>query len=433
MKTRIVVWGTNENEEKLLIGVELVERENKVKVHTISQEEATEEFYTKMMNIWREGQELPMPDSHTIIERELSITDSLLPDNLKTLRGDILNRAKTEWHFVVLSAKLYDTYNDEIEEIKERVEQLTGWDGGVWEEMKGFWSKVQKQSSEKNLFRNHANELRNKTNELFETMKGYKKQMNEEFDRISKEHFSEFAEKLDDIENRIEKGLGLQPIFNELKALQNSFKKSELNRKDRNNLWKRIDNAFKTVKEKKYGDKGGENNAMTRLTRRYEGLLSAIQKMEQSIKRDAKDEEFQLKRINNTDGQLELQIRQAKLAMIQERVASKKTKLDDMLRTKIDLEKKIEKEKVKEEKRKEQAEIEKVKASVKEEIAADIQQAAESREAEADKLAKAAEELKTRSQSKQKVTPPPVELPSDPVSDDEDSVPPPANPKGEEE
>ena len=397
MKTRIVLWGENAQDDKILIAVELLEKENHVKVTTFPELIATEEFYTKMMNIWREGHDLPFPEDHTEIIRELSITEGLLPDDIKTMRSDILNRAKTEWHFVVLSAKLYESYNDELEEIKERIEKLTGFDGGVWEEMKGFWNKVQKQSAEKNLFRKHANDLRTKTNGLFEQMKGLKKALNEEFERASKETVETFYKKLDDIESRIEKGLGLHPIFNELKNLQQSFKDVELTRRDRNHLWKRTDKAFKKVKEKKYGKTsggGGRNSALSRVSSRYDGLLNAIHKMQQSINRDKKDQEFQQKRIETTDGQLELQIRQAKMAMIIERLKSKEVKLQDMLNTKTELEQKMEAEKKREEKRKEKKETAKVKEQLKEEIATEIKVAAEARKEDEEKLVKAAESLK---------------------------------------
>jgi hypothetical protein len=436
MKTKIVVWGTNEKEEKVLIAIELLETEGITRIHTIPESEATEEFYTKMMNIWREGQDLPFPENHQVLDRPLSITDSLLPDDLKTLRTDILNRAKTEWHFVVLSSKLYSMYHDEIEDIKERVEKLTSYDNGIWEEMKTFWEKVQAQTNEKNLFREHANELRNKTNALFDSLKGMKKSMDNEFDRISKENLKGFFEKLDDIEDRIEKGLGLQPIFNELKDLQKAFKNVEFNRRDQNSLWKRIDNAFKTVKNKKYGDnKGGntENDALTRVTRRYEGLLGVIGQMEASIKRDKKDEDFQKQRIDNTDGQLELQIRQAKMAMIQERVGSKVKKLEEMLSTKADLERKIESEKQKLAKQKEKEELNKVKETVKEEIAEKMKSEAESRKEEDAKLEKAAKAIKERSSKKVTKAEEPVAPVVTTPSDSEDHIPLKKTPKNDSE
>lgn len=400
MKTKIVLWGANEKDEKLLLAIELLEKENQIGIHTFSESIATEEFYNKMMNIWRDGGQVPFPEGHEYTTRELKMAESILPDNLKTERTDIVNRAKTEWHFVVLSNKLSESLKDEVQEIKERIENLSEFDNGIWEEMKGFWSKVQGQVREKNLFREHANELRNTTNELFDKMKALKKVMDSEFQTISETHLKSFIEKLDDIEERITKGLGLQPIFNELKNLQSQFRDTDFTRRDRNKVWKKLDAAFKKVKSKKYGDKQGDSSALSRLQRRYEGLLAAIGKMETSINRDKKEIDFQNKRINNTDGQLEAQLRQAKLAMIDERIKSKEEKLVEMLKTKSELENKIEAEKIREEKRKENAEIKKEKKEVKAQIAADIKESKEKLEANAEKLEKAAADIKETKKTK---------------------------------
>ena len=379
MKTKIVLWAERNEDEKILLGIELLASENLIRIHVIPEKDATEIFYNQMMNQWREGQTIPMPETETIIDRPLSMTEGLLPDDIKTDRQDIIARAKTEWHFVVLSSKLYEAYADELAQIKERIDELTDFDGAIWEEMRAFWDKVQEQVREKNLFREHASELRTKTNSLFDTLKSLKKAMNDEFERVSKEYADDFFQKLQNIEERIEKGLGLQPIFNELKNLQSAFKDASLTRKHHNDVWKRLDGAFKKVKEKKYGKPAeGTSSALLRLNRRYEGLLSAITKMEQSIKRDIKDKEFQQKRINSTDGQLELQIRQAKMAIIEERITSKQTKLDDMLKTKAELEKKIADEQVKSDQRKAQKEhkkqVKKAVADAKAEIAKEIEE-----------------------------------------------------------
>lgn len=426
MKTKIVLWGENEKDEKILLGIELVEAENIIRIHSTPEAEATEIFYNQMMNQWREGQGVVMPETTTVLDRPLSMTEGLLPDNIKTQRQDILARAKTEWHFVILSSKLYESYVDEVGQMKERIAELKDFDGGIWEEAKAFWKKVQNQVQEKNLFREHAVELRTKTNELFDNLKSLKASMNDEFEKASKEQVDIFSKKLEDIEERIEKGLGLQPIFNELKKVQNSFKEVKFTRKHHNDVWKRIDAAFKKVKEKRFGSKdSGDNSGANRLTRRLNGLLTAISKMEQSINRDVKDKQFQEKRINTTDGQLELQIRQAKMAMIIERINSKQLKLDDMLKTKGELEKKIEVEKVKaakrEEKREQAKEVKKAKAAAKSEIAQGIESNNQKLKATEAKLVKAAAAIK----SSKKTTPPVViengETPAPKPSDAEDS------------
>ena len=140
----------------------------------------------------------------------------------------------------------------------------------------------------------------------------------------------------------------MQGLFDELKDLQRKFKDAKLTKGHRGQIWKKLDNAFKIVKEKKYGDKGGKsNNTLERIERRYQGLMSALNKMKSSVGRDEAEMSFQSRRADNSDGQLEQQIRQAKIAMIEERLNSKKVKLDDMLKTQADLEKKIKKQKKK--------------------------------------------------------------------------------------
>ena len=122
MKTKIVLWGENAENEKILLAIELLEKDNKILIHVFPQEVATEEFYQTMLDKWRENHEVVFPANHKTIERPLSISDSLLPDDIKTERTDVISRAQAEWHFVVLSTKLYETYKGEIDELKELLE-----------------------------------------------------------------------------------------------------------------------------------------------------------------------------------------------------------------------------------------------------------------------------------------------------------------------
>ena len=413
MKRKIVLWGTNEKEEKILVALHLKDKEGKVSLYTFSEEQATEDFYNKMLNQWRENVEVEFPEGHTTLERPLTISDSILPDEVKVERTDIIARAQTEWHFVVLSAKLYEMYRSELEDLSETVENLKEYDNKVWTEMRNFWSKVQEQVIEKNLFRDHASNLKSKTNKLFDKLKDLKKEVEAQFETNSAKFKETAMEELQEIEDKIEKGLGLKPIFEQLKSLQGKIKGQKFTKSDRNKVWDRLDKAFKVVKEKRFGDKGGSSNnsAVGRHQRRYDGLLNAIQKMEKSIGRDKDDQKFQNRKIATTDGQLEMQIRQAKIKMIDERVKSKEVKLQDMYKTKAELEARIAKEKSKEEKRAQMAEA-KVAAEAK--IAAEVQKSAETVQASADKLEEAVAKVE---EGKKKTAIPAVELPSEDVLD----------------
>jgi hypothetical protein len=393
MKKRIVLWGNDANDEKILVGVELIDEDNKVKIYTYDEKAATEEVYQTMMEKWRSGNEMILPEGFKEQERALSMSEDLLPEDIKVERTDIIARAKAEWHFIVLSSKLYQMYSSELEDFKDKVEELSDYSSEVWDDMSTFWTKVQEQVREKNLFREHAAELREGTNNIFEKLKELRKSFQNEFKQQSREKANVIKAELDAIEQKIEKGLGLKPIFNELKDIQAKFKGEKFANDDQRKLWNQIDRLFKVVKEKRFGDQASSGGAASRLEKRYSGLMNAINKMQRSINRDKQDLDWEHKRIDQTDGQLEMQIRQAKIKMIEERVSSKNVKLEDMLKTKVDLESKIEMEKQREVKRAEAAKAKEVQKEIKEKIAEEIKEKQKELAADAPKLEQLASDI----------------------------------------
>ncbi|MDX1942440.1 MAG: hypothetical protein SFU99_17890 [Saprospiraceae bacterium] len=342
MKPRLVLWGNDAQNERVLIALELRPDDNKVNVYTFPENVVTEEFHQKMMDDWRNGTPLDFPEGYTTTERELTVSESLLPEDLKVERADVVQRAQTEWHFMVLSAKLNEAYSNEVSELKDRVEKLESYDNDIWDELKGFWDKVQNQVRDRNLLREHSDNLRDAINGLFARMKEMRSKLDEQFDKVSKDNYDRFMDLLANVEKKITDGLRLAPIFDELKELQRKFRDSKLSRDHRTKVWERLDAAFKMVKEKRFGPETGDDRSPgDRLQRRYEGLVSAIEKMERSIRRDRDDLDFQSRKIERTDGQLEAQIRQAKIKMIEERIRSKEEKLNEMVGTKTELEQRI--------------------------------------------------------------------------------------------
>jgi hypothetical protein len=344
MKTKLVLWGNNASDERVLIAMQLRADDNKVDIWTFPEAIASPEFAQKMLNEWRnDAAEVVFPDGAAHVERELTVAESLLPDDLKVERTDIVQRAQTEWHFIVLSTKLHENYKSELADLQDKVGQLTEYSGEVWESLKGFWNKVQEQVRDRNLFREHADVLRDNTNVLFEELKQKRSTLTNEFESNSKSLFERFNSVLDEIEKKVEQGIQRFPdIFEDLKKTQSNFRDQKLMRDHSNEIWQRIDNMFKVVKEKKFGNNAiNDTSATERLTRRYEGLIGAIDKMQDSIDRDKEELNFQTKRVAATQGQLEAQIRQAKINMIQERIKSKEEKLNEMLATKNDVENKM--------------------------------------------------------------------------------------------
>lgn len=376
MKKKIVLSGTREPEEKVIMALELLPESNKVSIAIYPEPAVTEEVDSFLYKEWKNNDSANLPEGYEMMDRELTVVDSVLPDNLKPNDTELLIRTQTEWQFIVLSTKMKTAFQEEIQELNEKIDSLESYSADTWNSLKDFWGKVQQQISERNLFRNHGTELRENTNALFDKMKVLRKEADKEFDKVSAETKAFFTEAIAGIEAKIEGGTRLNSLFDELKDLQGKFRNAKMSKNDRSSVWNILDGAFKKVKEKKYGSKpnAGNNSPVERLKRRYDGLLAALKKMDNSIQRDKKDLEYENRRISQSDGQLERQIRQAKIAMIEQRFNSKSEKLADMQKTKADLEAKIKKAEERQarelEKQQKQAAKEEIKAKLAQEIEA---------------------------------------------------------------
>jgi ElaB/YqjD/DUF883 family membrane-anchored ribosome-binding protein len=348
MKTKLILWGKTEQDLKVLVAIELLENENKVKSYIFTEDVATEDFYNLMLNEWRFDREVEFPPVFQTHETSLTASEDILPEGILVEKPELISRAKTEWHFVVLSKKLYDLYKDELENMKDHIAELTEFSSEKWDELRLFWDKVQNHVKEKNLFRNHVESLKRRTDELFNDLKNLKNKADNEIRENSEILFKNFNDILDDIDKKLEKGLGLQPLFREMKNIQNDFRDAELSKDHRRKLWNRIDKTFKIIKEKRFGAVNKEKSPLARTEKRLEGLMGAIGKMEESINRDKDDMNGHQQGIDQSMGQLESELRKARLMMIQERIDSKAEKLKDMYETKSMLESRIEMEKKKE-------------------------------------------------------------------------------------
>ena len=333
MKTNLVVWGKKDQGDRVLIAMELKEEENKVAVYSFNADSATEDFVTKMFQEWKEGKEVEFAEGYEEHILDLTAGKSILPDHLTSDDDALISKTQAEWHYVVLSSRMYHTYEQELVDIEEKISQQSEYDNATWEELKNYWAKVQKQIQERTLFKSHGENLRNRTNKLFDKMKEFRKKVDEVFRQQSSGNLEKFKAVVSEIDKKIESGLSLQPLFEELKKIQRDFNSAQLTKGDRGKIWDIIDGSFKKLKAKRYGSdsaiKGG-NQGTERIDRRIEGLKAAIGKMEASINWDNRDLTFENKRANESEGQLEAQIRQAKINMIEERISSKRVKLDDM-------------------------------------------------------------------------------------------------------
>jgi len=377
MKTKLVLWGKDDQEAKVLMAIQLRAEDNQVDVWTFHGENASGDVYKQLMYEWREGKEMAFPESgYNHHESELSATGKLLPENVFPEKDELIGRAKTEWHFVVLSSKLNQVYQIELAELKEEVETLENYSSDKWDKLKLFWDKVREQMQDNNLARDHANSLKRQVNGLFSYLKDLRSAKEAEFQANSATTYEKFNKAIEDVNVRIKKGEMLHLVFEELKSIQRDFRGTQLTREDRAKLWPRIDGAFKAVKEIRFGpatNEGGTGNSpLDRHQHRLTGLIEAITKMERSIRRDKEDLAAQeRKKGSSRIGQLESQLLDAKINIIEGRCKSKEEKLANMYKTREEVEKKLAqtKRRIEEKIAKEKAAKEKAAAAPTPEIA----------------------------------------------------------------
>jgi DNA repair exonuclease SbcCD ATPase subunit len=414
MRTKLVIWGTDANEERVLLALELLPENNEVALYVFPQEAASDDFVKSMMEEWREDKPVELPANHQRISRPLTVSDSLLPEEFKVERGDVIQRAQSEWAFVVLSYKLQKAFRSELDTFSDRISAMQEFSQPMWEELKAFWDKVQLQVKERNLFREHVDSLRDQSNELFARMKKFRQQADAQFRKVSQDNARQFAAKLEALHARIEEGKHLINTFEALKSLQREYHALELTRDDRNRIWEKMDSAFKLIKEKRFGSKpasGAAQDALSRIENRMKGLLEAMGKMVKSIERDDKDLQFESRRADTSGAQLEVQLRQAKIAMIEDRVRSKREKLADMEKTKAELDNRMASIRRKIAEEEERLRVEEAKVLIKERIAREIEESGRELEDKADELTAAAQEIAELSKKRGAAASPPGQKP----------------------
>src|SRR5690606_4613614 len=109
------------DDQKVLITIDLNEDEGTYDVQIIKAGEVTEDFDNLVRNEWRNNSgDIIFPVIESSFTKELSLTHDLLPMEYSVERDDLLKMAQAEWNFFVLSKRLKNTYNAELEEYEEQ-------------------------------------------------------------------------------------------------------------------------------------------------------------------------------------------------------------------------------------------------------------------------------------------------------------------------
>src|SRR5690606_5917758 len=248
MKDRLVFWGKKNDTEKVLITMDLDEDHGTFEVQIIKAENVTEDFENLVRNEWRNNSgDVIFPDIDEKFTRELSLTQDILPKEYQVDRDDLLKMAQAEWNFFVLSKRLRNAYNEELEEYEEQLASLKEYSQELWSNMKTFWDKVQKQITERNLARRHGNDLKRRTNAIFAGLKSLRARSESKFVEETQLLKDKVLEKLQGLDSNMKEGNSQRHLFDELKKVQKEFKNLRCTRENHNQVWEKLDGLFEDI------------------------------------------------------------------------------------------------------------------------------------------------------------------------------------------
>jgi len=352
MRDRFVTWGTLEDSRRLFT-FELDADEAQIIRRVVPAAVSNEELLQTIINAWNNRTTMPFPEGTSTERIPLQASGTIVPEGAEVDDKVRVASAEREWPSDILSAQLRRQFRAEFEELHDVVGNLTSFDEGIFERLKGVWNKVQSELTNKVIRYEHTHDLRKVSDELFAKMKELRRGKEKAVRSKSKELKKDFREILAGAQARLEKKENLRGLFNDLKKIQDAIHKASLSRDDRNSLRKAIDELFKATKSEINAtgeDAGILTEQRVRLEKRLNVLLGAIKRMKHSVHRDNQDVFYENRRIERAGNQLAEQLGAAKMSMLNERASSKQAKLDDMLATEKDLQKRLDKIKKREEK-----------------------------------------------------------------------------------
>lgn len=324
MKDRIVIKGQNGQGEDILIAIQLQLLKDKISIWTFPIKDTPAEFVKNLYDKWEDGAEKDFPHPHLYQERGID-EENLLPEDIKTVKTDVIKIAEQEWRVRVLSHRLYEHLKQQIDQLQTRAGNINIYSKEIWEEAKSLSNSIKEHTLDRNIKREQTTELRNNLDEVFNKLKSLQDEDRQKFVGESEGVLSGLKKKVDEI---MQKGGNSKKVFESLKQVQTEAKGMNMLAKHRNDLRSHFNKAFEKVKSERKAVWGN------RLSKRVSGLEDAIKKMEDSIARDKSSLSYQTGRIDRASTtQLEYQLRSAKLKLIEERIQSKGEKLHNMYTT----------------------------------------------------------------------------------------------------
>ncbi len=327
MQSRFVANGTNKNEDKVILAYELNEGAFRLELRIIPLSVLDKEQIDFLDKNWVAGEDFKFPEGAEVVTLNPN-DETILPEEILSAETGKIRGKQNEWAYQLLTAKLWESYLQELEELIKKSNTLTQYDRQLFDDAKSFWERVLEHRKERDISQERLDKIKDDVNSVFEKLKAFRKTESAEFEAASAKLRDEVVASIETIKAKADEKANFKTLLEDLKTLQAESRKKRFSKNDDTLMKKAFDSAFHHISEQRNHFFTDKNAA------RIKGLNEVIRKMEASLDHDKKDLEYFQRKANSPNVKaLELQLNHVKIRMLNENMASKEEKLKDIRAT----------------------------------------------------------------------------------------------------
>lgn len=328
MRNRFLLEG-DFNDKPVFVAIAFNEEKVHIELYLIDKKSDNKES----LNFWVEGNaELP-----TTITSYIRTTqdENLLPEEVKVKNVGKVRSIEIAWANTLFHTRMLQSFDNELEIIKDKVMILDDFDQKVFDEASDFWDRVVKFKQENASIDNTKIDLyKNEIDILFEALKELRKDQKKELSEKAKEIKADLLLKLDLIEHKLDEKANFKFISDRLKEVRKQLNHSGLKNKDYTQIDDKINSFFERMSE----DRAEKTAA--KYDKRITDLEEISEKMQKSIDWDKRQLEEEEKNKQYSNQKFQLKLIETKIALIESRIAEKLDKLKNINATLNTLKKK---------------------------------------------------------------------------------------------
>ncbi len=348
MNTRLVLWGEIGTDRQALITIHLVEETAKIYIHAFPKEEVTKDLQDALFAEWKNGGDFSFPENAIRWEVDAN-TDTILPEEVKVERPEIILQSQHKWSKKLMSARINQLLEDEIKLLDEKADTLAAYDQTLWDKTKAQWEKISLYQKKNEISWEQTTALKDKINRIFDALKAVKRLHHEQEDQANVVLVKNLHQRVEELRNKLIYPDQWKYIFDELKKMQGTLKDVSIRWAQKRQLYNEINAIFDDLKKYRMTETINKTNS------RIAQLTKILGGLKDSLERDAESYKSQVEKMQHyTRGKLSEEELQTRFSHLHERIKEKEQKIAGIQQTIKQLKDEIQKEKKQQEQREQQ-------------------------------------------------------------------------------